>query len=278
VEFFTPEFWKNYAKKRKAEFQTSKVATKKIWEEMAHFYKDFEKEKSYEEIKKIPIEYLENQRIFNKPITIADICCGPGTHAIEFSKRAKKVFALDISQSMIDSLKQKSKKYNIKNISVKCNDFFKEDFREKFDLVFVSMSPILNELDSIDKLLLISNRYLFISFWAGKRKNDIFEKCYKAIFNRNFKWDILDITIIFNYLYSLGYSPAIFYKNSCWENKYNFEKIFQHVLWHLKFYKDELTENEKEKVKEIIKATDSFKTYIRIGFLFLDKEESCKRI
>ncbi len=274
---FTPEFWKEVATKRKTDFKTEKVANLKMWEEMAHYYKDFEKEKSYQELKKIPIDFLKSKGILNKNTTVADICCGPGTHAVEFAKYCKEVFALDISDKMLETLKEKIHEENINNIKIECQDFFKVNLSKKFDLVFVSMSPILNELETIDKLLNISKKYLFLIFWAGERENNIFNKCFKAIFKREFKWDILDITIIFNYLYSLGYSPSIFYKELIWENNFEFEKVFKHTLWHFKFYKDELTEEEKEKIKEIISKNKEWKTYLRVGFLFLDKNCKIKR-
>ena len=267
----TSEFWKDFVKKQKQEFKTFRVANKNMWEEMAHFYKDFEKEGCYKIFKDLPVEFLLNKGVLNKNTTVADIGCGPGTHAIEFAKYSKKVFALDISEKMIDALREKMNKENIKNIDVKCADFFKENFNEKYDLVFVSMSPILNELETVDKLLEISKRYLFLIFWANKRENVVFNKAYKAIFKKEFKWDILDITIIFNYLYSLGYSPSIFYVNTKWENKYPREKIYEHILWHLKFYKDELDDNEKKIVKDIVDNSQQFETKIRVGFLFLDK-------
>ncbi len=269
----TPEFWKEFVKNQKAEFQTQRVANKNMWEEMAHFYKEFEKEASYEIFKEIPLKFLKDKGLLNKNIVVADICCGPGTHAIDFAKYCKKVYALDISQNMIEILNDKVKSEKLENIETECCDFFKKEFNDKYDLVFVSMSPILNELETIDKLLELSRRYLFLIFWAGKRENKVFNEAYEKIFNRKFKWDILDITIIFNYIYSLGYSPQIFYKNTQWENNFPKDKIYEHILWHLKFYKDEITEEDKKIVKDIVNKNNSFITELRVGFLFIDKNE-----
>ncbi len=273
MEIFTPEFWRNYIKERKSEFKTNRVANKNLWDEAAHFYKDFEKESSYSDIKKLPIKFLQEKNVLHSNMSVADIACGPGTHALDLAQHCREVFALDISEDMINNLKEKISKNSIQNITVSCKDFFKEDFKNKFDLVFVSMSPILNELETIDKLLDISRRYIFLIFWAGKRENTIFNNCYKAIFKKDFKWDILDITAIFNYLYSLGYSPSIFYKNMKWYSNFDFESVYNHIVWHMKFYKDELSEDEKEKIKDILRNSEKSETNVRIGYLFLDKEE-----
>ncbi len=269
----TPQFWKDFVENQKAEFQTNRVANKHMWEEMAHFYKEFEKEDCYEIFKELPIKFLKEKGVLNKDTTVADICCGPGTHAIDFAKLCKEVYALDISENMINILKDKAKAQKLKNIEAECCDFFKKDFNKNFDLVFVSMSPILNELDTVDKLLEMSKRYLFLIFWAGKRENKVFNEIYERIFNKKFKWDILDITVIFNYLYSLGYSPQIFYKNTEWNNNFTKEKIYDHILWHLKFYKNEITEEDKKIAWEVIEKSDSFVTKLKVGFLFLDKNE-----
>ncbi len=121
MDVFKPQFWKEYVKKREAKFKTKNVANKSMWEEMAHYYKDFEKEKSYEKLKTFPIKYLKEKGILNKNITVADICCGPGTHAIDFAKSCKEIFAFDISEKMLEELKNKAnirKMFQILELSV----------------------------------------------------------------------------------------------------------------------------------------------------------------
>jgi hypothetical protein len=176
---------------------------------------------------------------------------------------------------MIAEVLRKQRERGIANLEVEQGDFFTFTPAERFDTVFVSMSPILNELDSIDRLLALSRRYLALVYWAGVRDNPLFQHCYREIYHQKYYWDALDITIIFNYLNSLGYSPEISYLHPVWERSETLERTVEHIIWHLEFYRD-LELPEKQRVNEIIAAQAdasgrvTYRTRVRKGILLLD--------
>ena len=109
------------------------------------------------------------------------------------------------------------------------------------------------------------------------RENPIFNRCYQLIYGEEYQWDAMDVTTIFNYLYSLGYSPEITYRHPVWKRSGELEETIEHLLWHLEFYRP-LTAAEQQLVRDEVAALAddggqvTYHTRVRKGFLFLDRE------
>lgn len=71
--------------------------------------------------------FLTNKKIIKKNSVIIDLGCGDGRDTFYFSKKAKKVFALDKSKIIIKKNKELSIKMKVKNIS-----FQRIDLNENF--------------------------------------------------------------------------------------------------------------------------------------------------
>lgn len=68
-------------------------------------------------------DFIEKEARFNKEITILDIGCGTGRHAIELTKRGYKVTGVDLSDSQLQRAREKAEAEGL-NI-----DFIKMDAR-----------------------------------------------------------------------------------------------------------------------------------------------------
>ena len=65
-------------------------------------------------------------------------------------------------------LKRRQEERKLDNLEVINRDFYDFAPDDTYDTVFVSMSPILNQLASVDRLLALSRRYLMLGYWAGE--------------------------------------------------------------------------------------------------------------
>ncbi|MCK9614692.1 MAG: class I SAM-dependent methyltransferase [Candidatus Omnitrophica bacterium] len=63
--------------------------------------------------------------------TIIDIGCGTGAFAINAASRCKKVIAVDVSEGMLNLLREKAKEKKINNIETICAGFLSYDHRGK---------------------------------------------------------------------------------------------------------------------------------------------------
>ena len=84
-----------------------------------------------------------------------------------------------------------------------------------------------------------------------------------------------DITVVFGYLYSQGYSPEIEYFTGTWHRTYELERQFKRIVWRLEFERD-LTIDEKAVIrKELEKISKdgyvTLETKVRTGMILIDK-------
>ena len=273
---FKPDFWRTYAKERPKSVANHKITTAKKWDGLAGHYRKYEQDDDFKADQQWIQEQLRSHHILQPEYRVIDIACGPGTHCFDFARQCKQVTALDVSPKMISRLESKKREQQVENIEVVCSDFRHYQTVEKFDLVFVSMSPILNELKTVDCLLELSSRYLALVYWAGVRDNPLYNHCYEMIFNEPYIWDPLDIVVIFNYLYTLGFSPEIAFQHALWKRHDTLDNTLQHTLWHLEFYRS-LSAEEKELVRAyLFEQADEqgmvyYETKVRKGFIILDQ-------
>ncbi len=81
-------------------------------------------------------DFIEQEIARNKSLKIIDIGCGTGRHSIELAKRGYQITGIDLSESQLNSAKEKAKKQGLKI------DFQKHDARSlpfvgEFDLAIM---------------------------------------------------------------------------------------------------------------------------------------------
>ncbi len=271
-----PRFWRDYVALRKKTLPQKKVTAGEKWDHMAKRYQKFADDKDFV----AELEWLKtgmlDRNMLGSDLDVLDMSCGPGTHCFTFAETCHQVTAVDVSEKMITQVELQKKSQGVKNLTVLCQDFADFQASGLYDTVFVSMSPILNELSNIDRLLAMSRRYLVLTYWAGVRENPLFQRCYRLIYDAEYYFDALDLTIIFNYLNALGFSPEITYLHPVWRRRDTLENTVNYIIWHLEFYR-KLTASEKIAVQKLVTSeadSDGMVTYytkVRKGALFLDK-------
>ncbi len=274
----TPEFWRKYVAQRKNLLPRKKISASKKWDKMAKRYQNFAEDKDFVAELKWMKEGMLQRRMLGPELEVIDVSCGPGTHCFSFAELCRQVTALDVSEKMIEQVLLKKDELGVDNLTVICQDF--SDFKAPglYDTVFVSMSPVLNDLDNIDRLLALSRRYLALTYWAGVRENPLYQRCHRLIYDSEYHFDALDLTVVFNYLNALGYSPEISYIHPVWKRRDTLANTVDYIIWHLEFYR-RLSDAEKASVKALIAveadAEDmvSYETRLRKGALFLDKKD-----
>jgi len=273
----SPQFWRDYVALRKKSLPQKKVMAGKKWDQMAKRYQNFAEDKDFiAELKWLKTGML-NRNMLGTDLDVLDMSCGPGTHCFSFAEICHQVTAVDVSEKMVAQVELQKKSSRTKNLTVLCQDFVDFQAPGLYDTVFVSMSPILNELSNVGRLLAMSRRNLVLTYWAGVRENPLFQRCYRLIYESEYSFDALDLTIIFNYLDALGFSPEISYLHPVWRRRDTLENTINYIVWHLEFYR-ELTVSEKIAVRKLVASeadSDGMVTYftrVRKGALFLDKK------
>lgn len=127
-----------------------------IWNsEMIQFMNQAAKDTQYyQELASYMVPYI------TKDSVLCDVGCGLGDLSIELAKYCKKVYAVDVSEAVIDELKLKLKREKITNIEALCVDVFNWNPEEQIDTTVYCMFGTLEEIDSIGKHLGVSQQFI----------------------------------------------------------------------------------------------------------------------
>ncbi|KYO66806.1 class I SAM-dependent methyltransferase [Thermovenabulum gondwanense] len=102
--------------------------------------------------------------------TVLDIGCGTGRLSIELSKIVKQVYAIDISEEVINYLKEKCKKNNINNLYTFIGDWRNLNIDiEKFDAIFMCYMGCIYE--ELEKLMLMTKKFLIMILPEDNKTN-----------------------------------------------------------------------------------------------------------
>ncbi len=217
-DIFTPEFWD----KKWQEIRDKNSSDKKqkeppgdYWNTRAEGFalttiKSDSRQKRTREV----FSYLEQFGIIQSGMTVLDIGSGPGSFAIPLAQRGAHVVALDPASRMLEILQE--------NLppplagSVECIEAMWEDYdvekpgwKNKFDLVFASMSPGVNNLETLKKMMFCSKRWCYMSGMSGSREYSLYNRVFKQLTGEPYINHFNDIIIPFNMLYTLGHNPSM---------------------------------------------------------------------
>ncbi len=104
-----------------------------FWNKISSKY-DLQVKNKYEQTY---INTIKKTRNYLKETDVAlDYACGTGITTVELARDVKQIYAIDISQDMINIAKEKSQKNNISNIKYDVTDVFDEKYsKESFDVL-----------------------------------------------------------------------------------------------------------------------------------------------
>ncbi len=272
----SPQFWKELAQSSKAHKGLPRSEKGSCWDQAAATYDDLEACSDYQFQVNTILETLKERGVLKKSARIIDIACGTGIYALRMAPMVKEVVCLDISKAMLDRLREKADKAGIDNIKIIQADWRNFETDEKFDLVFVSMTPLLRSMENVDRFLELSSRYVVFISWAGIRQNELVNRLSKEILGKEPDTTKMDIQFLFNYLYTKGLAPDLRFFRGCWERTRDADRHAEAIIWQLEMHR-ELSDEEKERIRKMVKGLAhngmvTSKTKVRIAFMFIDKE------
>jgi SAM-dependent methyltransferase len=277
-----PEFWKSYARRLKEE-KDQRFLRPDFWDRLSDRYDELEESPFYQKMVEEIVSTLRERGALSPEKRVFDVACGPGNYALRFAPLVKEVVGLDISPKMLARFREKFAAAGFSNYRLIQADWFSYQTKEQYETVFVSMSPILHDLDSIDRLLELATHFLALVHWAGVRENELHQRLYQEVFGRQWRWQKPGLIVPFNYLYSLGLAGDLRFFCGYWERKRTLEKELEHFLWRLDGEGISPSVSEKEKIRAILaqEADDQgyilSRTKVRIGFLLLELQGPCGR-
>lgn len=192
------------------------------------------------------IDFLREKGALDKNFTVLDIGSGPGAYSIAFSSLVKKVEAIDISPEMLSYARANLEKRKIDNVNLKLVSWEEADLKQmgwdkEFDLVFASMSPGINNMETLVKMSEASRGYCFMSSFA-RRKDRLLDGIREHVYGESTRriWGN-NIYYAYNILWKLGYFPEVIYKDHNRIREYELEDA-------VKIYSDHLQKPGEEDI------------------------------
>ncbi len=274
---FSPEFWREYQRKKKRP-EEERFLRPDFWDRLAEDYDELEENPTYRNMVSEVVSELKTAGALSPQEEVFDVCCGTGIYAVRFAPFVKRVFALDVSKEMLKVLKRKLETLRLKNVEVVESDWRSYREQRKFYTVFVSLSPILNDLSEVDRLLSYAERFFAVVQWAGLRENELHKEVLKEFFGEELPKPPPKAVVLFNYLFSLGYAPRVRFFTGVWERERDPEKEAERLFLRWETEGRRLDQGLKERIRKFICAKArggklKVKTKVRLGFLLVDVNE-----
>ena len=153
---------------------------KNFWEFKSKKYPRPFDEKVIEKTKEV-LKRIESYGVSFEGKDVIDIGCGTGIYGLVISQKARKVLCFDISDGMINILKEETQKLNIKNVEAIVGDFRDYNFdkyKKAFDISFASMTPAIKESKDVLKMVSLSKEFCVYIGWAGRRENKVYDNVF----------------------------------------------------------------------------------------------------
>jgi SAM-dependent methyltransferase len=240
MQIETPEFWENEWEKAREEafFRRKRKSLKEsveLWNKRAErFSKNVGGERGKKRVERV-FTWLEKQGVNFDGLRVLDIGAGPGVFARGFAGRVKEVVALEPAGAMVAFLKEQIELNNIDNIRVIQDtwqevDLEKHNLKQQFDLVFASMTPGVNNWETIDKALSCAKKYCFISGFARRRHSNALSELWQALYGETIPSRPVGMIYYLNLLYTKGFSMSV----EIWEESRELESEPEEAVSALK--------------------------------------------
>ncbi|WP_337101159.1 class I SAM-dependent methyltransferase [Paenibacillus sp. YIM B09110] len=179
-----------------------------------HKAKKFNEESFNEEGRKRTtriVRWLETQGVQLENASVLDVGAASGVFTVPFAELGARVTALESSLPLVELLEENTSKFTKNKVKIVSEPFEDIDVQDKgwsqaFDLVFVSMCPVIVDWDSVEKILGCASQYCYMSMPAGSIEHSLVNEIYPLITGEPFKNKKTEMGYLLHLLYLKGYS------------------------------------------------------------------------
>ncbi len=148
------------------------------WDKKAHRYGRYTTESDTLEtiicgmMKEMGVDFLGKR--------VVDIGCGTGVYTLRVAQKAAQVDALDISEAMLNVLREDSQTYGITNIRTHHSDWIDFPLPDvPYDYALSTMSPATREAQGFERMHRAAQTRIFLG-WGDKRGTGLMEELFAA--------------------------------------------------------------------------------------------------
>lgn len=175
-------------------------------------------------------DYLMAAGALSEDYDVLDLGCGPGKYGLEFAKHVRSVTLSDISPVMLDYARENALSVGAENVIFSEADFLTESveklgWKKKFDLVFTSLTPAMDNAECIRKINECSRKWAFNNsfvYFKDSLKDEVGQNVFGKPANTN--WGNSSPYCIWNILWLMGLHPRMEYTGEKIDCEYELTK------------------------------------------------------
>ncbi|MCC3377411.1 class I SAM-dependent methyltransferase [Cohnella sp. REN36] len=157
------------------------------------------------------INWLEGQGVRFENASVLDIGAASGVFSVPFAERGARVTAVETSPPQIELLEESISKFAEDQVKIVPEKFEDIDVQTKswsqaFDLVFVSMCPVVHDWDSVEKILQCARKFCYISMPASPPENSLVNEIWPLVTGQPFHAKHMEMGYLLHLLYLKGYA------------------------------------------------------------------------
>lgn len=252
MQFFpagSPEFWTNLwekaqhsslIKKRRHRTETEMI---EMWNNRAKEFANNTNKNEGQKRRHTVLDFLEEEGALQEGFKVLDIGAGPGNFAIPMARIASQVTALEPASEMVKILQERTAAEHLGNIKIIQRtwqevDVEKEGLAGQFDLVFASMTPGVQDPETLKKMIKASRGYCYLSCFSGHRLGKAIRELWQLFYDEDIGDNPNDVIYPFGLLYSMGYRPNLRFTTRQRVHEQSIEEAVENIIEFFENYMD----------------------------------------
>ncbi|WP_108992596.1 class I SAM-dependent methyltransferase [Paenibacillus agaridevorans] len=206
------------------------------------------------------LSWIEGQNVDFNGMTVLDIGAASGGFSVAFAERGARVTAVEPNGPLRELLQK-----NIQDLPEGSVEVIAEPFEDidlegrgwlnKFDLVFVSMCPVITDWDGAERVLSCARGYCYISMPAGRREHSLLDDVRTLVTQEPIRDEIMEFAYLLHLLYLKGYSFESILSREVKTTKSDLEIANKEVINWLKIHGLPADENSLSIITEYMQQT-----------------------
>lgn len=157
------------------------------------------------------MNWLEGQGVRFEDASILDIGAASGVFSVPFAEGGAQITAIETSPPQIELLEANLSKFDEERVKIVSEKFEDIDVQARgwsqaFDLVFVSMCPVIHNWDSVEKIMQCAKQFCYLSMPASPAEHSLVNEVWPLVTGQPFHPKHMEWGYLLHLLYLKGYA------------------------------------------------------------------------
>lgn len=208
------------------------------------------------------IGWLEGQGVDFAGLSVLDIGAASGGFSVPFAERGAKVTAVEPNAPLADLFEANmarvspgKEKITLVRKAFEDLDLAAMGWEKAFDLVFVSMCPVIIDWQSVERVLSCARQYCYISLMAGGRTHSLLQEVLPLLTGRESHPESSDMAYLNHLLYLKGYAYQSIVTKEMKSTVLTPEAAVQEVMEQLMPHQLQADDSSRKIVTDYVRST-----------------------